>query len=629
MSLNPNNSQHQDETAPQDDQIIGKVFRYSMLTLLVSIGLTFLIYKIVSGQREDPQTQKSVVTAPISKPESPHAIPSTPFTDITESAGITFQRNSGAQGEKLLPEALGGGVAWLDYDQDGDADLLLINSTWWPWDLERDNTLIPTTHALYRNDSDPDVGIRFTDVTEEAGLNVPMVGMGVASADWNSDGFPDVYIACVGRNYFFENQGNGKFVERAEELGLEGDPNAWSVAPVFFDMELDGDLDLFVANYVQWNREIDFKVNFTIDGTHRAYGPPTDYGGSTPFLFRNDGDGQFEEVSQSSGVAKLNPISQTPASKSLGVSLLDFNRDGFLDIVVANDTTANQLFMNQKDGTFVEKAGMSGIAFDPNGRARGAMGIDTAFYRNNDDIGVVIGNFANEMTALYVTQGALDLFADEALSEGIGAPSRLPLKFGAIFWDYDLDGWQDILTVNGHLDEEIAKLQASQTYRQAPQVFWNQKGMGFVMAEQEDLGSDFFQPLVGRGGAVADVDQDGDLDLIITQVSGSPVLLRNDQGAGHHWLQIQLKGSDKNHPDAIGATVKLMSGDQSWIRVNTPTRGYLSQSEFCLHFGLGSVKQIDRIQILWPGGEETKYDFSDQPLNRRMTIHQNSGFQSE
>jgi len=362
---------------------------------------------------------------------------------------------------------------------------------------------------------------------------------------------------------------------------------------------------LFVCNYVVWSRDIDFEVGYKLVGIGRAYGQPRDFPGTFPFLYHNDGNGHFTDVSKRAGVQVQNPVTGAPAAKSLGVVPTDLDNDGWMDLVVANDTVQNYVFHNQRNGTFKEIGAISGIAFDSYGQTRGAMGIDAARFRNDDSIGIAIGNFANEMTALYVSQGKPLTFADEAITEGIGPASRLLLKFGLFFFDFDLDGRLDVLTSNGHLETEISKVQESQTYAQPAQLFWNAgagKGPGFISVPASKCGDDLFKPVVGRGSAFADIDGDGDLDVILAQIGGPPLLLRNDQKLGHHWLRFKLVGVTSNR-DAIGAEVKVRLKGQTLWRSVMPTHGYLSQSELPVTFGLERADKVDSVEIRWPGGK--------------------------
>jgi hypothetical protein len=388
------------------------------------------------------------------------------------------------------------------------------------------------------------------------------------------------------------------------------------------DIDNDGDLDLFVCNYVEWSREMDGEVNYRLVGVGRAYGPPLNFPGTVPYLYRNDGKGRFTDVSASSGVQVRNPATGLPMGKSLGVSPVDLDQDGWMDLVVANDTVQNFVFHNQGDGTFKETGARTGLAFDNNGQTRGAMGIDAARFRNDASLGIAIGNFANEMTALYVSQNTPMLFSDEAIAEGVGPASRLLLKFGVFFWDYDLDGRLDLLTANGHLEEEIAKLQKSQTYAQPAQLFWNagsDSGASFVAVTPDEAGPDLFQPMVGRGSAYADIDGDGDLDVVLTQSGGAPRLLRNDQHLGHDWLRLKLAGTQSNR-DAIGAWVRVRVGGQVLARQVMPTRGYLSQSELPVTFGLGKASRVGDVEILWPGG--AAQSLGPVPINTLTVVSQ-------
>ncbi len=608
-----------EEFVQEDDKIIGKAFRGSAVVLVLVLVLVGGVVFYLKRPKEKGPEIKTAISAPV-VPDKPKAeMPAVKFTDVTKDAGITFVHNNGATGEKLLPESLGGGVAFLDFDSDGDADLLFVNSTWWPWDLAKDASRKPTTAALYRNDTTPGGPVKFVDVTAGSGLDIAIYGMGAACGDFDNDGDVDVFLTAVGENKLFRNDGNGKFADVTAKASVAGDAQDWSTAATFFDFDNDGRLDLFVANYVKWSREIDFKVNFTIDGTHRAYGPPSDFEGALPRLYHNQGDGTFKDVSESSGVQVKNRATGVPAAKTLGVAPFDINGDGRMDLVVANDTVQNFVFLNEGNGAFKEIGGVSGIAFDSNGNTRGAMGIDIARHRNDGTLAVAIGNFANEMTALYVSQGQPFPFADEAIAEGIGPASRVPLKFGIFFFDYDLDGWLDLLTVNGHLDEDITRVQASQKYRQPAQLFWSQRGNGFLQAGPSEAGADLFSPLVGRGSATADFDRDGDPDVVLTQLHGAPLLLRNDQALGHRWLQVKLVGAGSNR-DAIGAVVTVKAGAMTQQRVVTPTRSYLSQSSPELVFGLGATEMIDSVNIRWPSGAVTDVAAEKLGVNQRLVV---------
>jgi hypothetical protein len=394
-------------------------------------------------------------------------------------------------------------------------------------------------------------------------------------------------------------------VDVTARAGVAGEEQEWSSSSTFLDFDNDGDLDLFVGNYVRWSREIDLEVNHTLVGVGRAYGPPFRYEGTFPYLYRNNGDGTFTDVSAAAGVQMRNPATDQPVAKTLGVVPIDGDGDGFTDLVAANDTVRNFYFRNRGDGTFEEVGELYGVAYSREGAATGAMGIDAARYRDDGELGVAIGNFSNEMSSLYVTQGDPTLFADEAISEGVGAPSRRALTFGLFFFDYDLDGRLDLLQSNGHLEIEISKVDPSQEYRQAPQLFWNAGGTPrtFVEVDLETAG-DLGAKVVGRGSAFADIDGDGDLDVLLLQTGDRPILLRNDQELGNHWLRVALEGRGDagSNRGALGAQVELRAGGRAQQRYVTPTRSYQSQSELAVTFGLGPVDRVEELAVIWPDG---------------------------
>ncbi len=547
----------------------------------------------------------------------PAQIPAVKFVDITKDAGISFVHNNSMAGDKLLPETMGSGCAFLDYDGDGDQDLLLINGQSWPDKAEPGEK--PSIQALYQNDGKG----KFTDVTETAGLAVSLSGMGAAVADFDNDGDPDIYITTVNGGRLFRNE-SGVFTDVTEALNAAGG-GGWLTSAAFFDMENDGDLDLFLCRYVSWSPEFDRAQSFPLAGVGRGYGPPTAFEGSFCTLLRNDGE-RFTDVSQESGVQVRTFDLKQPTAKSLGVAPWDIDGDGLVDLAVANDTVPNFLFHNLGDGKFEEIATTSGVAFDVAGAARGAMGIDWGHFLNNDTLALAIGNFANEMTALYVSEDpARMLFSDQANLFGLGAPTQNPLKFGLFFFDYDLDGRLDLLSVNGHLETDIEKTQDSMTYRQPAQLFWNSGKRGptlFSLVGPDKAGPDLFQPIVGRGSAYADIDGDGDLDLCLTDNGGPARLLRNEGGTENHWLRLKLVGHASNR-DAIAARISVKTGEVTQRRQLFPSKGYLSSVELPITFGLGQSMYADEIQITWPSGKTTTLSSLD--ADRSITVDEESG----
>jgi hypothetical protein len=505
--------------------------------------------------------------------------------NVTAQAAIDFHHNSGAFGAKYLPETMGAGCAFLDYDADGWLDILLVNGMDWPGHKRRKSTL-----ALYRNNRNG----TFTDVTQSAGLAVEMYGMGVAAADYNNDGFTDILITGVGQNRLFQNTGNGRFIDVTAKAGFGGRA-AFSTSALWFDFDRDGLLDLFICNYVKWSPEHD--VFCSVDGRHKSYCTPEAYHGSTCWLFRNRGDGTFEDVTARSGVFDT-------SSKSLGVALLDYDHDGWPDIVVANDTQPNKLYRNLRDGTFEDVAVRAGIAFSEDGKARAGMGIDVADFENSGASGVAITNFDNEMIALY-RPAAAGVFADNALKTGVGLLSRNSLGFGCAFFDADLDGRLDLIAVNGHIDETVRNIRSNIGYAQPPHLFLNM-GNGQFRDAAAEAGSDFDAPKVARGVACGDFDNDGDVDLLITTNQGPALLYRNDLLNGNHSLRVRLKGTKSNR-DGIGAVIKLFTPDGMQTRVVKTGSSYLSQSELAVTFGLGKRDTAGRVVIEWPSGRVEEY----------------------
>jgi len=507
------------------------------------------------------------------------------LVNVSAQAGIHFHHNSGAYGGKLLPETLGSGCAFLDYDGDGWQDILLVNGMDWPGHKRQRSTL-----HLYRNNRNG----TFTDVTHSAGLDVEMYGMGVAVGDYNNDGYHDIFITCVGQNRLFRNTGKGTFIDVTHSSGLAG-RQALSTSALWFDFDRDGHLDLLVCNYVKWSAEHD--VFCSLDGKRKSYCTPEAYHGETCWLFHNRGDGTFEDVTAPSGIFDA-------SSKSLGVAMLDYDQDGWPDVLVANDTQPNKLYRNMRNGTFKDVALDAGIALSTEGRARAGMGVDVADFDNSGNPGVAITNFDNEMVGLYRSNGRGN-YEDVAAKTGVGPASRNTLGFGCLFLDVNLDGALDLIVANGHIDETVRNIRGGVGYAQPPHLFLN-SGKGTFTDAALDAGGEFAQPKVGRGLAYGDFDRDGDLDLLMTTNNGPAYLFRNDQSSGNRSIRFHLVGTKSNR-DAIGASVRISCSGVSQSRLVKSGSSYLSQSELPVTFGIGKHDKVDSAVIQWPSGRTEEF----------------------
>ena len=593
-----------------DDAVIAQALKWSAAAVVLFAAIAGGAVWYFSRPEVEEVIAEPETDIADTREEQDVVIPDIPFKDITESAGITFDQENGAglkrkmkdgttQPLKLLPETMYGGGAFLDFDNDGDQDILFVNGKRWSWDTENQTN---ATCALYENDGTG----AFEDVTAGSGLDISIYGMGVACGDYDGDGLVDVFLSTVGPNILLKNKGDGKFEDVTDSTGVAGEKNRWSSSCGWFDADNDGDLDLFVCNYVEWSREFDESQDFTLDGTLRAYGRPQEFGGTQPYLYRNDGEGRFTSVSADAGIQVTDPNTGEAMAKSLGLCFVDVTGDGLLDVMVANDTVQKLMFINQGECKFEEQGSLTGVAFDIDGGARGAMGVDSAFFRNDENVGIAIGNFANEMTALYVSP-AMDPpgFTDEAVSNGIGPVTRQQLTFGVLFIDADLDGRLDLFGANGHLEEDISKVQESQHYEQAPQLLWNcgpDFPDEFIVLEDAKCGEDFVKPMVGRGATYADIDGDGDQDILIFGCGQKPRLLRNDQETGNHWLRVKLSRGGQS---VIGSSIAVeLANGKVLKRGVSPTRSYQSQVELPVTIGLGKNDAIERLVVTWPNGTE-------------------------
>jgi hypothetical protein len=555
---------------------------------------------------EQPKSSTPSVASPTPSPAGETAPrPSGPvhFTDVTQAAGIHFRHNSGAFGKKYLPETMGSGVCAIDYDGDGWQDILFINSMDWS-EHKRGKAIA----SLYHNNHDG----TFTDVTRGSGLDVEIYGLGCAIGDFDNDGRDDIYITALNGNHLFRNLGNGRFADVTLKAGVQD--SGFSTGAIWFDYDRDGKLDLYVAHYVDWSTSTDQYC--TLDGKNKSYCTPELYKGQSGKLFHNLGHGKFEDVTAKAGLVD-------PSSKALGVVMIDYDNDGWPDLFVTNDTQANKLYRNNHNGTFTESAFASGVAFSDAGKARAGMGSDAADYDASGRQSLVVGNFTNESMALYHNEGG-GLFTDNAPGAGLSAPSAKSLTFSTFFFDYDLDGLPDILAINGHVADDISVLQPTVKYAE-PALLFRNKGNGKFEDVSNRVGSAFREPVVGRGAAYLDFDNDGDLDLIISTSNGPARLLRNDNGNSNDMLRVNTIGTRSNR-DGIGAKVTVeMPGGRSQSQVVKSGSSYLSQSELTLTFGLGKPRpgKVVKVRIVWPSGQKEVIDGIQ--ANQSITLLEGKG----
>ena len=536
-----------------------------------------------------------VLSQPRQQPARPAGGPR--FADVTAASGIKFTHNTGAFGKKWLPETMGPGVVLFDANGDDRLDVLFLNGRNFPGRPGK-----ATTQELYTNQG----GLKFANATAKSGLGIAAYCLGGAAGDLDNDGDADLYLSCVGQDYLLRNDG-GKFKDVAAAAGLSRDYE-FGASVALFDADKDGRLDVLATRYVTWTPETDLFC--TLDGKSKSYCTPESYPGASPRFYRNRGEWKFEDATKKAGISK-------PSAKSLGVAVLDLEGDGWPDLAVANDTQPNLLYRNRGNGTFEEVGVASGMAFSETGVARGGMGIDAADYDRSGRHSLVIGNFANEMVALYRNEGN-QLFVDVAPASQIGRRTLLTLAFAAFFFDYDLDGWLDILLGNGHLDPEVENVQTKVKFRQPTQLFRNAGG-GRYEEVTATAGGDLAKPRVARGGAYGDLDGDGDLDLVLTNNGGPAQVFANAGGGQGRWLKIGLEGSKSNR-DGLGTVVEVTTGGatQRWL-VRTGS-SYLSQSQVEPVFGLGRAAKADRVVVRWPSGKVQQR--ANVPANQRLVFRE-------
>lgn len=565
--------------------------RLLWLAPVASLGVVVGIFVFVGSSRFDPH------------------VPELDFQEVSTESNIAFVHNNGAQGEELLPETMGSGVAFLDYDNDGDQDLFFVNSTYWPWEVAEN--LEPGKMVLYQNDGDG----HFVDVTQKFGINRSVYGMGVAVGDYDNDGWVDLFVTTVGCDLLLKNRGGQRFEEVTDTAGVGGAENEWSTSAAWVDIDRDGLLDLFVCNFVRWPKEVGIELAFKLAGIGRGYaGPRVNFTGTVPYLYLNNGDGTFEESAAEFGLAFFDEITGYPEARSLAVVPVDVDSDGWMDLAIANQGLPNYVLRNLSGQRF------ENIGEDYERFSKGAAGIDVAVLGRGNSIGVTAGSFANEYSQVYLDDGDGLVFGDSETQAASGSQ-----RFGMFFFDYDLDGRQDLLAVNGYLEPEINRIDPEVTFRRSSQLFWNSGGRSevrFLEASDREVGAALFQPVVGRGAAFGDLDGDAAPDVVITQNGDVPLILKNRGGSNHSWIRIKLVGTKSNR-DAIGAELAARVGNRIVRGRVMPSRSYLSQSELPVTLGLGNAWRVRELEVLWPSGNRER--FAVVELNRDYEFVEGEG----
>jgi hypothetical protein len=561
---------------------------FGLMTIQRKLWSLVALVGLVAAACKKPETKP---VSPTPAPEPTRVASSIRFEDVTKASGVAFTHVNGAAGKKWMPETMGSGAAAFDADGDGRIDLLFVNSRYWPGD-PRAASGNPTL-AFYRNVTEPGGAIRFEDRTKEAGLALSLFGMGVAVGDVNDDGAPDLVITGLDDIRLLLNDGKGHFRDATKGSGLVG--SGWGTSAVFADFDGDGILDLFVGQYVNWTPKTDMYCS--LDGRTKSYCTPERYDGVSSRLYKGLGAGKFRDVTKEAGLVNR-------LGKALGVAVRDVNGDGRPDLVVANDTSPNNFFLNEKTvngiPVFRDVAVEAGLAVGEDGRARGAMGVAFGDTKNDGGTTLVIGNFSNEMWSVWSAGPKGDFFLDESVQSGIGRTSLLPLTFGVAFADFDLDGTLDLVGVNGHVETSVQDVQPTVTYRQAP-LLYRGLGAGKFADVSSQAGASFLVPIVGRGLVVADLDGDGRPDLVMTENGGPARVFRNVTETQAKAVRLVLATNGKNR-GAVGARVTCTMGGRKRVDEVSGGDGYLSANERTVVIGLGAAPKLDAVDVRWPDG---------------------------
>ena len=527
-----------------------------------------------------------------------------PFEEVPpEKSGIRWVHTSGKSPEKYLPESSGPGCAFLDYDNDGWMDIYLVNSG--KCDFFTPST--PLHNALYKNNRDG----TFTDVTEKAGVAGSGYGQGVTVGDYDGDGFPDLYVTQYGRSILYHNNGDGTFGDVTDKAGVAAP--GWASSAVWFDYDNDGRLDLFVGQFAEFNKELNKPCGIHEDG-RRHYCIPKVYSAKPSWLFHNNGDGTFSDVSKESGIG-------SQLGKAWGVVATDINNDGWMDLWVSNDTVADFLFANRGKGKFEEIGETAGVAYSDSGRARSGMGVDSADFANDGWMGLFVANLDRENFAIYKNNRD-ETFDDVAPSTGIAKATRFLSGWGLKFFDYDNDGYLDLLLANGNPDDLIALLHGEVTYEE-PLLLFHNNGRSFENVSAQS-GPVFAKQFSARGMAIGDFDNDGATDVLVGVNDGAPVLLHNAVGSQNHWLGLKLVGT-KSNIDAIGARIAYQAGDLKQHRMKVGGGSFLSAHDPRMILGIGNRTRLDWLEVQWPQPGSEVERITDLPIDRYVTIVEGSG----